>query len=249
MAFDLKRSHFSVVLERKVATGEVINEEGVVLMATLDAATGQEVVQVSDGGTSRNIAGFAVRDNADNATDSVVEEATIPSSGALEVQLSNTNLVASTPGDGSTAQLRAVASTTGALTLVDGASPSSGQVALEPVTGLLTFHADEAGQDVVVTYRYNLTVAQSRLKFYQRNINNTAGALFGQVGAGHGHGEIYTNMFDATKNYAAATSLKAVAGGLVSDQTGTGTVMDARVISLPNANNPYLGIAFNLGGN
>ncbi len=246
MSYDLKRSHFSIILERAVTDAEVVTEEGVVLQAVIDPATGTETVQVC-GGASEIIAGFAIRDNADNSTTSVVEEATIPASGDLEIQLSNNNLVASTPGDGSSSSMRVVASTTGNLTLVDAASPASGQVGNEPVTGLLTFHDDEKGQDVVITYRYNLTVAEARQTFYQRNINNEAGALFGQVGVGHGHGEIYTDQFDATKDYSSdADAIHGIAGGLIS--TTGGTAIDARVISLPNVNNPLLGLAFNIGG-
>jgi hypothetical protein len=248
MSYDLKRSHFSVILERAVATGETITEEGQLLIATLDASTGTEVVQEAAGGASEIVCGWAIRDNADNSTTSVVENGTIPATGTLTIQLSNNNLVASTPGDGSTSQMRVVASSTGALTLVDAASPASGQCANEPATGLLTFHGDEAGQTVVVTYRYNLTVAEARLSFFQRNINNEAGALFGQVGCGHGHGEIYTDMFDATVDWSAAGVIpESAAGGTVSSG-GSGASIDARVISVPNVNNPLLGLAFNIGG-
>lgn len=248
MSYDLKRTHFSLQLERKVTTGSVVTEEGVLLMAVLDAATGQETVQLSAGASTDVIAGFAVRDNADNATTSVVETGTIPASGTLQIQLSHTNLVASTPGDGSTAQLRVVASTTGLLTKVDGASPSAGEVGCEPVTGLLTFNAAQAGQTVVLTYRYNLTVAQARQVFYQRNINNQAGALFGQVSVGMGHGEIYTDQFDATADWSAlGVSIRAGANGQLK-ASGSGPVLDARVISIPNVNNALLGIAFDIAG-
>ncbi len=247
MSYDLKRSHFSVILERKVSTGSVIVEEGVLLVAVLDPATGEETVELAAGGGSEVPAGFAIRDNADNATTSAVEDDTIPASGTLEVQLDNNNLVATTPGDGSTAQLRCVASTSGALTLVDGASPSAGEVGLEPVTGLMTFEATQAGEDIETTYRYNLTVAESRLKFFQRNINNESGALFGQTGVGHGHGEIFTDQFDATDNWgAAAAEVHSAAAGQLA--TTGGVRLDARIISVPNVNNPLLGVAFDMGG-
>ena len=248
MSYDLKRSHFSVILERKVITGGTITEEGQLLVATLDASTGEEVVAACTATGSLVVAGWSIRDNADNSTTSVVEEATIPASGTLTVQLSNNNLVASTPGDGSTSSMRVVASSTGALTLVDAASPASGQCANEPATGLLTFHADEAGQTIVVTYRYNLTVAEARLSFFQRNINNEAGALFGQVGCGHGHGEIFTDQYDATVNWGAAAVVPETGAAGTVTNGGSGTTLDARVISVPNVNNPLLGLAFSIGG-
>ncbi len=248
MSYDLKRSHFSIILERKVASGSVITEEGVLLQATLDAGTGEEVVLLATANSGLQIAGFAIRDNADNSTTSVVEEATVPATGTLEVQLSNNNIV-STAGTGSTASLRCVAETTGALTLVNDGVPGDDEVALAPATGLLTFHAGEAGQAITVTYRYNLTVAESRLLFFQRNINNEAGALFGQVGVGHGHGEIFTDQYDATIDWAtvAVGAINSAVDGTVTEGGGS-TALDARVISVPNVNNPLLGLAFNIGG-
>ncbi len=247
MSYDLKRSHFSIILERKVKTGSTLTEEGSLLVSTLDAATGEEVVDLCAASASTIIAGFAIRDNADNSTTSVVEEGTVPSASPWEVQLSNNNLVATTPGDGATAQIQVDASSTGILTVVDGAVATAGQVALEPATGLLTFNTAQEGETLTVTYRYNLTVAESRLTFFQRNINNEAGALFGQVGVGHGHGEIFTDQYDATVDWASITVILTAASGTVS-AGGTGTIVDARVISVPNVNNPLLGLAFNIGG-
>jgi hypothetical protein len=248
MSYDLRRSHFSVILEREVLPGFTITEEGVVLVALLDAATGTEKVKASTGTAADVVAGFAIRDNADNATTSEVEEATIPTSpAALTVQLGNNNLVAATPGTGSTTQIEVVASTTGILTIANAGAPAGGSVGVNDLTGELTFNAAQEGEDVVVTYRYNLTVAESRLKFFQRNINNEAGALFGQVGAGHGHGEIFTDQFDATVDWSSNPSITSGAAGILTTG-GSGAVLDARVISVPNVNNPLLGIAFDLGG-
>lgn len=246
MGYDLKRSHFSLVLEKEVLAGEVITEEGVLLAAVLDAATGTEKVLPTDG-SGQVIAGFAIRDNADHATTSEVESVTVPSSGPFEVQLRNNNLVASTPGDGSTASLSAMDGSS-QMTNDDDASGGAGQVGVDDVSGLLAFNVAEAGKTIVVTYRYNLTVAESRLKFFQRNINNEASTLFGQVGVGQGHGEIFTDQFDGTVDWSVATGIKSAAGGIVGDQTASGTTLDARVISVPNVNNPLLGISFDLGG-
>ncbi len=246
MSYDLKRSHFSIILERKVATGSTITEEGTLLVATLDASTGEEVVDLCAASSGKVVAGWAIRDNADNSTTSVVEKATIPSTGTLEVQLSNNNLVTSSAGAASSMRVfRDVLET--AITLVNDGVPSTGQVAVNSDTGLLTFHDDESGLAITITYRYNLTVAESRLLFFQRNINNEAGALFGQVGVGHGHGEVFTDQFDATVDWSAAgTAVHTAASGTVSSSGGT--VIDARVISVPNVNNPLLGLAFNFGG-
>ena len=244
MGYDLKRSHFSLVLEKEVLAGSVITEEGVLLASVLDAATGTEKVLPTDG-TAQVIAGFAIRDNADHATTSEVESVTVPSAAPYEVQLRQNNLVATTPGTGSTAQITCLDSGT-QMDIIDVGAAVSGDVNVNDVTGLLAFHSDEAGKTIDVTYRYNLTVAESRLKFYQRNINNEASTLFGQVGVGQGHGEVFTDMFDATVDWSTSPVIRSGAGGTLTD-TG-GTILDARVISVPNVNNPLLGISFDLGG-
>jgi hypothetical protein len=260
MSYDLKRSHFSIVLEKKVLAGSVITEEGVLLQSTIDAATGTEVVSPAVAAGTLLLAGFAIRDNADNATTSVVEAVTVPAApGPYTVQLANNNVVATTAGDGSTASLRCAltASPFTELTLEDtggGGGVATGEVGLEPATGILTFNSAQAGGAYTVTYRYNLTVAEARLKFYQRNINNEASTLFSQVGVGHGVGEIYTDQFDATVDWSTVTVVEA-AGSVANGDAGTvtsggaGTDLDARVISVPNVNNPLLGIAFVIGGN
>jgi hypothetical protein len=253
MGYDLKRSHFSLVLEKSVSTGSVITEEGVVLVAVLDAATGTETVQMSADAANEVVAGFAIRDNADHATAAEVESVTVPASGDLSVQLRNNNIVivsGGTPGDGSDANLRVESPPGTALTLVDGVVATDGQAALEPVTGILFFHSDEAGEAAVVTYTYNLTVAESRLKFFQRNINNEASTLFGQVGVGQGHGEIFTDQFDATVDWSlAAAVVHSGVDGILTNADGSSPAMDARVISVPNVNNPLLGVSFDIGGN
>jgi hypothetical protein len=248
MGYDLKRSHFSQILEKNVATGSTVVEEGVCLVASLDATTGEEVVAMSAGASGEVLAGFAIRDNADHATTSVVEEGTVPTSpAALTITLANNNIVASTPGDGSTANMRVECPVGTALTLVDGAVAANGQCAVEPATGVLVFHSDESATAYRVTYRYNLTVAESRLTFFQRNINNEAGAIFGQLGVGMGIGEIYTDMFNSTLDWSAGTQPTTGANGLIT-QGGNGHAIDARVIHVPDVANPMLGLAFQVGG-
>ncbi len=246
MGYDLKRSHFSLVLEKSVQAGSVITEEGVLLQSVLDAATGVEVVLPATNDAGLQIAGFAIRDNADHATTSEVESVVVPASAPFEVQLRQNNLVAGTPGTGSTASLSAMDGAT-QMDNIDVGGSVAGDVNVNDVTGLLAFNIAEAGKTIVVTYRYNLTVAESRLKFFQRNINNEASTLFSQVGVGQGHGEVFTDQFDATVDWTA------LPGTIHSGDAGIltvsgGTALDARVVSVPNVNNPLLGISFDLGG-
>jgi hypothetical protein len=249
MGYDLKRSHFSQILEKHVASGSTVVEEGVCLVATLDATTGEEVVAMSAGAEGEVLAGFAIRDNADHATTSVVEEGTVPTApAALTITLANNNIKTTDGGHaGNLADMRVECPVGTELTKVDGAVAGNGEVAVEPTTGVLVFHSDESATAYRVTYRYNLTVAEARLTFFQRNINNEAGALFGQLGVGMGIGEIYTDMFNNALDWSAGTLMHTGAGGLIT-QGGTGMPIDARVIHVPDVANPMLGISFNVGG-
>jgi hypothetical protein len=244
MSYDLKRSHFSLVLEKPVLAGAVITEEGVLLQATIDAATGSEVVSMATNDASLVIAGFAIRDNADNATAAEVENLGAVPAGLL-MNLSNNNIV-STADTGLTTNIQVSADGT-PLTLANTGGAASGVVGVNPTTGALDFHVDELGQTIVATYTYNLTVAEARLKFFQRNINNEASTLFGSVGVGQGHGEVFTDQFDATVDWSVAAQI--VHSGDAGTITNVGgTLIDARVISVPNVNNPLLGLSFDISG-
>lgn len=240
MSYDLKRSHFSVILERIVTAGLTITEEGQVLVAVLDASTGTETVAAAAGAGGEIVVGFSIRDNADNATTSSVEDHVIPAATPFVFTLDNNDLIAT--------QIRIVGSTTGVLTEGDpGANADEFSVADD--TGIVTVNSATAGETATVTYRYNLSVAEARLLFFQRNINNEAGALFGQVGVGHGHGEIFTDQFDALIDWSgvAAGAIRSAAAGTITEGGGGG-ILDARVISVPNVDNPLLGISFDIGG-
>jgi len=244
MSYDLKRSHFSLVLEKSVLAGAVITEEGVLLQSTLDAATGTEVVSMATNTASLQIAGFAIRDNADNATAAEVEALGVVPAG-LVMQLANNNIVSGAT-TGVTTNIQVMADGI-SLTRANAGAPAAGSVGIDPVAGVLTFNVAELADDIVVTYTYNLTVAEARLKFFQRNINNEASTLFGSVGVGQGHGEVYTDQFDATVDW--STAGQAIHSGDAGTLTGSGgTAIDARVVSVPNVNNPLLGVSFDLGG-
>jgi hypothetical protein len=64
---------------------------------------------------------------------------------------------------------------------------------------------------------------------------------------GQGHGEVFTDQFDSTLAWDAGTAITSGANGQLT-QGGSGATLDARVVSVPNVNNPLLGIAFDLGG-
>ena len=137
-----------------------------------------------------------------------------------------------------TLQFAPLASSTTVLDATTGASVASPAVTGHNITGLT------AGDQVTVTYSYALTVSQAIGLMGNAVPSGYAGSLLGSTGVSQG-GRIYTNQFDSSKNWADATAIKLGANGQLTDQTGSGTVVPALIVSLPNQDIPFLGIEFN----
>ncbi len=246
MPYDLNRSHFSLTLQKNVASGQVVDREGVVLRGVLEA--GEEKVQKADASASNyRLMGFAISDNETVGIIPVVESLTIPAApGPFTVQLQHTSLVGAAPNSSVRVQIVGGAD----LTEVSG-SPSATEFQPTVATGLLTFNTAEAGSAILVWYRANLTVAQARQRFFQRNINNDAGAIFNTVAVGGGNGEIFTAEFDTNVDWSTAWPggtddiLTGVDGILTIGGGGT-ALGGGNVVHVPNVDQPFLGVSFNL---
>ena len=101
-----------------------------------------------------------------------------------------------------------------------------------------------AGIEVKVTYKYALTNIQARALMGDAQPGGPAGLIVAQCGLAK-RGLIFTSCFDASVNWSAATAIKLDAGGIVTDQTGSGTALPgAYVVQAPTAEVPFLGIEF-----
>ena len=249
MPYDLKLSHFSLSLQKNVATGQVVDREGVVLRSVLEA--GEERVQKADGAAATYaIAGFAISDNETIGIIPVVEDFTIPAApGPYTVQLAHTSIVGPAAPNSSVRVMEIGGSD---WTEVAGA-PAGTQFQPNLTTGVVTFNSADAGKSVRVWYRANLTVAEARLRYFQRNVNNDAGAIFNTVVVGGGTGEVYTAEYDTNVDWSTAVpgganAIKTGADGILTIG-GSGTdIPGGKVIHVPDIDQPYLGIAFNLPG-
>jgi hypothetical protein len=137
------------------------------------------------------------------------------------------------------------------MTEVVGAPGAATEFQPNTSTGVITFHAGAAGFSVRIWYQANLTVAQSRQKFYQRNINNQAGALFNTVAVGGGVGELYTSEYDTNVDWSTAVPgntgvIMSGPDGILTIGGGGTAIPGARVVHVPNPDNAMLGISFNL---
>lgn len=243
MAFDLTKSHFQLQLQKEVATGATVDREGILLASALES--GVEKVSVAGAAGSLQVVGFAVSDNEDIATTVARETVTIPNTGAADevVQLSNTNIV----GSGATVEVMVKRNDNGTVMTAQatvGAVDATNEFFVDPAAGTVTFDTADAGVSVDIQYRYNLTVLESRLRFFERNVNNQAGAIFNEVSVAM-KGEIETYEYDASVDWSGSVTPTTGAGGLLTDGGG-GTDVSAKVvvIKVPSADSPTLGLRF-----
>lgn len=250
MPYDLKLSHFSLSLQKYVSAGNTVDREGVVLRSVLEA--GEERVQKADASAATYaVAGFAISDNETIGIIPVVEEFTIPAApGPYTVQLAHSSLVGTAPNS----SVR-VNNITASADMTEEATGTPATTEFHPAvtTGILTFNVAQAGNSIRVWYRANLTVAEARLRYFQRNINNDAGAIFNTVVVGTGTGEIYTAEYDTNVDWSTAipgsTGVVTTGADGILTIGGSGTpIPGGKCIHVPDVDQPYLGIAFNLPG-
>lgn len=248
---DRTRSEFEYVRQYDIAPATTIAEEGTILMRAAGAG-GSEVVSPTAGAATDVPLGLALHSSIQATTMVAQIQKTIPASGTLTVDLGRTNIV---DAGSSVAEALGVASTTGALTTVAAGVPSSGEMAINLTTGIATFHADEAGQDVTITYRWNLTVLESNQIFRDSHINRALGqgggpeASFGKVMVGVGRCVVYTTMYDAGATWVQHGTTTAAcvlgAGGIFTTNARNGTgVAFGKVIKVPSVADPYLGVEY-----
>lgn len=208
--------------EAAVAPGVVITAEGLALVRAQGA---QSAGVMPSTGTSADmfvgfsLAGTSAAPFAEGYTNKV-ESFVVPATGVVALQF--------TPVSG---QVFVFDNTT-------NAAVGSPTVVANTVTGLTV------GDEVTVTYKYPLTVIQARALNGDVQPGGYSGAYVGQIGLIK-RGLIYTSEYDSSKNWAAATAIKLAAGGIVTDQSGSGlAIAGAVIVATPGAEVPFLGIEF-----
>lgn len=204
--------------------------EAVVAPTANITAEGQALVKTAKGlapalGTAADVfAGFSIAGVSAAPMQALyttkVETALVPGNGVVTL--------AQTPVAG---QLAAFDNT-------DGAAIAAPTVAGKTVTGLT------AGNTVTITYKYALSVVQARALQGDVQPGGYAGAYVGQIGLAK-RGTIFTDQFDASVDWSAATGLKLAANGQITNQAGSGVALPgAYVVSTPNQEVPFLGLEF-----
>lgn len=242
MAYDLQNTYSTLSLIKDVVTGGSVTREGQLLVRSMEG--GVEKVAVCTAVKSLVPVGFAISDNSSDTTAAMVETVTVPDSpGPYTVTLQHSPRA----GIGSNLEevsVRLASNWATALTQVDDSTPSSGEV--DCADDVLTFNSAQAGLTYIVSYRYTLSAPEAKMKWYQRNINNTAGAELGQVVLLTGQGQIYTHEYDVQSAWGGTTTTvyTGADGVLTLDTTGTDISASVRVIKVPSSENAALGVAF-----
>ena len=216
-------SFYTRSVEKRLATGAVLTAVGQPLVASMEG--GHQVVSVSAGVAGESFAGFAIAQTSAvpvvPTTHVKVETVVVPATGIVTV--------AKAPLAGTTAAVR---------------TDTGATVAVASVTGTaVDLAVASAGLTVRVIYRYTLTVAEARSLVGDVQPGGYSGNTYGLIGCAQ-EGVIYTDQFDTSVDFNTATSLKLDTGGLVSNQTGAGVTINARVVATPSADYPFLGIEF-----
>ena len=208
--------------EAAVAPGVVILAEGLALVRAAGAQSAG--VLPSTGAGTDVFAGFSLAGTSaapfSEGFSNKVESFTVPAGGAVTLQF--------TPVAG---QVFVYNNTTGAA--VGSPVVSGSQVTTLPV-----------GNSVTVTYKYSLSVVQARALYGDIQPGGYSGAYIGQIGLIK-RGLIYTSEYDSSVDWTAATAVKLAAGGILTNQTGTGVaIANALIVATPGVDVPYLGIEF-----
>jgi len=216
-------SFFTRSAEKKLASGAALTSLGQALVYKLE--NGRQVVDLSAGAAGEVFAGFA---NAQTSATPVaptsavkVETLVVPATGIVTVSKA---VLAGTVVATNVATGAVVAIVTAVGTAVDLAIAS-------------------AGLTVKVVYRYSLSAAEARSLVGDVQPGGYSGDSYGLIGVAQ-QGVIYTDAFDSSKNFAAATAIKLGAGGVLSNQTGAGVAIQAVVVQVPTTDYPFLGVQF-----
>ncbi len=183
------------------------------------------------------------------------ESGTVPAAAPFTYTLEHSNLVTNTYSTFADAY---VYDTTGATELeVAAAAVAATSVTLATSTGIITFNAADASHAFFTRYRWTLTTIEAQEILRQSSIGRGSESTYDKVVVAHGHCTMFTSMFDADAAWVLNQQLGTAANG--NPVTGAGGVLTiydnnndgtcfGRVVSLPSANDPFLGVEYNADG-
>lgn len=217
--------------EFPVLSGAQVNAEGVAMAQ--DFENGVEVIKPSTGAANEKFMGFSYGPVFTPVTKSLVESLAVPASGAAVVAIQNVPVAG---------QIFIRDLTTGVVQ--DAGDPANANE--YSISGKnITFNAATAGNTMLIQYRYSPTALELQLEDNLMITTVSPTAVLNSVGVIQ-QGEVWTDMFDASKDFSAATAIKMAAGGILTDHTGSGSAINGMLTHVPDVNVPFLGVRFDV---
>lgn len=221
----LNACNMDKVIDRPITNGFTIGAEGMPCVSIIEDNV--ETVKPSTGTSADIFSGVSFRHNVMPSVISEVLEITIPSASPYTVQLSPNILAGQIHIDD-----------------LEEDTAAADKFQLVDATGVLTFHADNAGETHTVTLRRTPSTIEAAAKYPDADINiNKAFEFLGSIGQIQA-GEVLTDQFDASADWATGGTLKTGAG--VFTLGGDGATISGKITRVPTADVPFLGITFSV---
>ncbi len=218
------------IAEKMIASGTTVESEGVPLVSVME--NGQEHVKPCTGAVDEIFVGFSWMHNIIPTVVSRCEEIEVPANPDYIVQLDKGNIVAG--------QISGRNYST--FFTENTAVLAAGTFDVDTATGILTFHADDAGRVITMTYAYEPTVTEARRDFPNEHINiNPVFEFLNSLGVVL-VGEVYTDQYDKAVDWNSVGNNIYLGAGML---TGAGNVkIGGHVTHIPTPDNPFLGVQF-----
>lgn len=247
--YDLSRGIIETKRMYPLAAGTNIAEEGSLLIQV--AGTSSIEAAVSAGALDEVPLGMALLSFIKGSTFTKYQLGVVPAVAPLTFQLARSNLIDVGAGVAEAAVYDLDAGPAAYLTVIAPGVPASGEVAIDTVSGLMTFHLDESGHNFEVRYRYNMTVVEKEDLIRSSHVNRGADEQFESTSVAVGRCRIYTTMYDGRGEWELLTQTGLLnspclgPNGLWStvNLSANGTPF-GRVISLPTVDDPFLGLEY-----
>lgn len=224
----LNSCHPDKIINRGIASGFSVGAEGAPLISAIE--NNVEVIKPSTGASGEKFAGFSWKHNILPSVVSTVETVTVPASSPYTVSLKYGNLLAG--------QIHVEGKTEHADT------PADDVYVANDTTGVITFHSADASEELTVTYRRSPSTLEAKYLYPDADVNiNPAFEILNNLGVVQA-GEVYTDQFDASIDWATGGDIKLGAGVLTIG--GTGTTLSAKITHVPSADVPFLGLTFSV---
>lgn len=233
MSYQSHRTDHRVTREVDLVSTQGLVEEGVGLVHRMEDGVSKAIVPASGDNTDVFL-GFAFNERRAPLTSRDVHNFKVPASAPYTITLPRDPVGAVGIRNSDTQAAIAVGSASNA-----GEFAISGRV--------ITFNAAQAGQNVAINYGYAPTAMES-IGLGDGSPSNVASGIT-QVTQSTGcifHGRVVTDKYNPVDNWAAwnGAAVKIGANGIVTLSGNGATIPNARITSIPEAGNGYLGIEF-----